>query len=358
VRLIIFTLLSLPVIYCDVMWPPAEDPYHYSRIIQKYERDHQIDKLRGAVRLIIFTLLSLPPGSCLLNSSWGVDKLCISIEHILLHGLQVSHFWRVICLLSNCNEHTQTIQEEMQRFTRAKDDTAKGRVWIRWMLNKKILGRFLDRFVNHDMLSSTYHSWAVVRTSPHKDVLVSLLKEIENFNFLLKFDELSDLDTPIEIVESRMETAQHVSSPVPLPPSENDLIPEITPNDENHNYLIWIEDKSKPENLDPFQDYSGNFHDDHSPKGDAGEAASYTEMENLIGDFVQLNESASETSCDLEEFVNIATETPPDVVPQHKESCPTLQGTFPKMETKPTRPKRKKVKTKMAQIDEPKYVKK
>lgn len=55
-------------------------------IIQKYEREKLVDSLKSAVRLIIYTLLLNPEGQALQNESWGVDRLCLSLEQIFTHG--------------------------------------------------------------------------------------------------------------------------------------------------------------------------------------------------------------------------------------------------------------------------------
>lgn len=55
-------------------------------ILRKHEREKHLDTLKAAVRLIIYTLLLTPEGEVLRNESWGVDKLCYSIEQIFSHG--------------------------------------------------------------------------------------------------------------------------------------------------------------------------------------------------------------------------------------------------------------------------------
>ncbi|KAF2073215.1 hypothetical protein CYY_005466 [Polysphondylium violaceum] len=211
-------------------WPTAISIQTRDEIEKnKIKRDIVLEDLRVSIRYIIYTLLTLDNhhNPTLFESSFGVTRLCMSIEKLLTHELLSSYsLWSIIKAIQ---KHSPIISnsdfQDILRYPLLLTDQGRSRSFIRFLLNTNqvsLLFKYHNDIMNNintidgqddndddgntkrnnivekDMNIGEYYSkGSIMLDNEYVDVIIDILKKIDDTRFSLGlnsslFDTLVD----------------------------------------------------------------------------------------------------------------------------------------------------------------------
>ncbi|EGG21763.1 hypothetical protein DFA_01649 [Cavenderia fasciculata] len=188
-------------------WPEVESiADRISREREEMVRASLVEDLVVSVRYIIYTLLMNQDTNTLTSNSFGVDRLCMSIERILCHQLNSSiTLWKVIVMVEQEQSRLERCLKDVGEFRDIQQsrslfsERGRYRSYIRSVLNHGKLSLFLtnlttlavlEKTVGTAMGFQTYGLESIIHHKPSIDSVISLFKQIDDIKFSLTLNSM------------------------------------------------------------------------------------------------------------------------------------------------------------------------
>ncbi|GAM28022.1 hypothetical protein SAMD00019534_111980 [Acytostelium subglobosum LB1] len=160
-------------------------------------RNNLLEDLRISLQHIIYTLIregdNPQSTTTLYSDSFGVDRLCVSIEKILSHDLLASYnLWRVIQLCQTCAAQPTIAPldfEDIRLNAQLSDARGKPRAYIRRLLNANSLSVFFERLTAVPSCIKCYGGESIVLVAHSATHVQSIFNKIDGIKFNLSTSE-------------------------------------------------------------------------------------------------------------------------------------------------------------------------